>query len=157
MNNDTTNTIEAIANYRQQVFAFAYKRCRDENTAEDITQDTMIKAIANVDQFDTSRSLLSWLFNITGKMAIDYYRRERYRQCDNIADADTIEPATYFDTLATVRDHMTILDDTDRTIVELRLSGVQIVDIADQIGLHVNTVSKRLAKLRPGLQSAIVD
>jgi len=60
--------------YKNRVFGFLLRMTGDRERAEDIMQDSFIAAYRNIDQFDRTRSFLSWLFGIAHKRTIDYFR-----------------------------------------------------------------------------------
>jgi RNA polymerase sigma-70 factor, ECF subfamily len=58
-------------------YNFAYKLTRDRHAAEDITQESFIKAWKNVRGFKRGSSFQTWLFAITRNTAIDWLRRKK--------------------------------------------------------------------------------
>jgi hypothetical protein len=53
--------------YKNRVFSFVLRMANDRSLAEDLVQETFLAALRNADQFDRSRSFLSWLFGIAQK------------------------------------------------------------------------------------------
>lgn len=50
--------------YSRDLTRFCYKLCGDPHDAEDLFQDTWVKALEHFEQYDRSRSFKSWLFAI---------------------------------------------------------------------------------------------
>ncbi len=46
------------------VYGFLYSLCKDENLAEDLTQETFLKAIESIHRFDGSCKISTWLCQI---------------------------------------------------------------------------------------------
>lgn len=69
----------------------------DRAQAEDLAQETFVKAFRNLAAFDTTRRLSSWLFRIAHNTAIDAMRRSRPRAAmdaaHNASSAGSDEPA----------------------------------------------------------------
>ena len=51
---------------------------RQAQDAEDLTQQTFIKAYRALDRFDTSRSLIAWLLTIARRTALNHFRDSRH-------------------------------------------------------------------------------
>lgn len=62
--------------YSDHVFHFVYYKVRNKALAEDITQDTFIKAYKNINTLHTISKAKSWLFSIARNLVIDHVRRE---------------------------------------------------------------------------------
>ncbi|MCW3098018.1 MAG: polymerase sigma factor, sigma-70 family [Chthonomonadaceae bacterium] len=65
------------ANARTYVFNLAYRMTGNRTDAEDITQETLLRAWANYGAFDASRSFEAWVLRITANLCIDLYRHLR--------------------------------------------------------------------------------
>jgi RNA polymerase sigma factor (sigma-70 family) len=55
---------------------FAFKFTRDSSIADDLFQDTMLKAIKYIDQFKEGTNIKGWLFTIMRNTFINDYRRQ---------------------------------------------------------------------------------
>lgn len=66
-----------VRRYERPVMSLIVRKVRDPALAEDLAQETFIKAFRALDTFDPSRRLASWLFKIANNTAIDYLRRKR--------------------------------------------------------------------------------
>ncbi len=67
---------ELVEAYRRPLFAFIHKMTEGRGDADEVFQETWIRAIRNVDRFD-NRNLLGWLFRIARNLVIDRVRREK--------------------------------------------------------------------------------
>lgn len=119
--------------------------CGDGHRAEDIAQDAMLRALAQLDRFDGRRPFGAWLRRIVVNQALNAIRRDR--RLVPIDDAlplegggrDGWEPGL----LAAVRG----LPADRRAVVALRY-GLDLTpaEIADAMSLPVGTVHSRLAR-----------
>ena len=66
---------ELVHRYERPVFSLVYRMVRDRELAEDLTQDTFVKVLSNVDKYRPEFKFSSWLFKIANNVAIDHLRR----------------------------------------------------------------------------------
>ena len=62
--------------YFKDVFLYLRALSADTNTAEEITQETFVKALRSIDTFDGSKDIRAWLFTITRNTYYTYCRRQ---------------------------------------------------------------------------------
>lgn len=58
----------------RRVFNFLYQFTRNRHDAEDLAQQTFIKAYHNLNRFDCSRPLINWLLTIARRTALNHFR-----------------------------------------------------------------------------------
>lgn len=59
------------------VYVFLYKMCQDTHLAEDLMQDTFLKAMEHIDAFDGKCKLTTWLCQIAKNTYYDYLRKNK--------------------------------------------------------------------------------
>lgn len=64
-----------MARYQRPVISLIARMTGDRAQAEDLAQETFVRAFRNLAAFDTTRRLSSWLFRIAHNAAIDAMRR----------------------------------------------------------------------------------
>ncbi|MCL5017055.1 MAG: RNA polymerase sigma factor [Patescibacteria group bacterium] len=64
-----------VKRYVKPLYAFAYKYMHDEAMADDVVQETFIKAWKNIKKFDMDRSFKAWLFSIAKNTALDIIKK----------------------------------------------------------------------------------
>jgi RNA polymerase sigma-70 factor, ECF subfamily len=70
---------ELIARYEGRLLAFVDTRIRNSSTSEDIVQESFIGFLNSLPNYDSSRSLESYLFSICAYKLTDHLRREGRR------------------------------------------------------------------------------
>lgn len=70
---------QIVGRYQRPVINFIARVTGDRAGAEDLAQDTFVKAFRNLAAFDASRRFSSWLLRIAHNTAIDSMRRSRVR------------------------------------------------------------------------------
>lgn len=63
--------------YFKDVYIFLYGLSQNKAVAEDITQDTFLKAIKNIDKFDGRKDIKAWLFTIARNTYYTEYNRQK--------------------------------------------------------------------------------
>ena len=67
-----------VCRYGQPVFALIVRLVADTMDAEELTQDTFLKAFSNIDRYDPHRASLStWLCRIAYRLTLDFLKRSR--------------------------------------------------------------------------------
>jgi RNA polymerase sigma-70 factor (ECF subfamily) len=150
---------ELYGRYRVRVFTFLLRMTGDRETAEDLLQETFLAAMRNADQFDRSRSFLSWLFGIAHKRAIDHFRHLKVEH-DHSADAgDSVgsrieapdEELSGRNLRHWISKAVEQLEPSQREVFMLReVGGVPFKDIAEIMGCPLNTA---LGRMRLALKS----
>ncbi|MEC1180566.1 RNA polymerase sigma factor [Metasolibacillus meyeri] len=63
--------------HSKEIFQFIYFLVGQKETAEDLTQDTFVKALKNNKAFRGDAQVKTWLVTIARNTVYDYYRRKR--------------------------------------------------------------------------------
>jgi len=149
---------------------------RDEAAAEDLVQDTVVKAVRARDQYQPGTNLKAWLLRILTNTFLNRHRRgglerELFEGPDATPLADRwIGAATMrgmYDperealvplVEAEVRDALEALPEAFRLVVVLSdIEGLSYREIADTMGCPVGTVMSRLHRARRMLQESLRD
>lgn len=70
---------ELIRRYERPVFSLIYRMVRDRELAEDLSQETFIKALNAIDSYRPEFKFSSWIFKIANNAAIDHLRRKELK------------------------------------------------------------------------------
>ena len=68
---------EIVRRHSRRIYNFLHQLTRHHQDAEDLTQQTFVKAYQNLHRFDTSRPLINWLFTIARRTALNHFRAAR--------------------------------------------------------------------------------
>lgn len=70
--------IEEFVNlFQKPIYNLAYRLCGDRDDAEDIAQESLIRALENLGSFKGESSLYTWLYRITTNIFYDYTRKRK--------------------------------------------------------------------------------
>lgn len=70
---------ELLERFRRPIFSLIYRMIGDREIAEDLAQESFVKAFNNLDSYNPSYRFSSWLFKIANNHAIDHLRRARLK------------------------------------------------------------------------------
>ena len=158
--------------HQQELFGVAMRICRDPDTAKDLVQETLLRAMCAWDSFQTGSNLRAWLFRILTNAFINGYRKRRRHQrfaTERPGDAlialygrdqdrtDDLEEAVIEDELCDeVKTALDRLGPEYRDVVERAdLKGEKYKDIADALHVPIGTVMSRLFRARRVLETEL--
>lgn len=131
--------------------------------ADDLVQDTVERALRNLDRFTPDTRMDSWLFKIAQNLWIDRIRANRVRSgtvsLDEAADAssDGVRAAEAYTLLSKTLDALNELPLEQREVVALVLiEGIPYREAADILGVPIGTVTSRLARAREALAARVL-
>lgn len=145
--------------YIHDVYRYLLSLCKDESVAEDLTQDTFMKAYAALDQH-TPTNTKSWLIKIAYHTFIDYIRRHKkmdYKEPTFFHDLSSNETAegTFVRKLdeENLLNNLNKLPDIQRkAIILFDLQGFSYRKIAKMLGLKENTLKSHIFRGRSRLR-----
>jgi len=159
------------------LYRTALRMTRSEADAEDLVQETYIRAFRFRDQFTLGTNMKAWLFRILTNTFINTYRRKAAqpevtdlegvdefslyrRMADDRAASSSPDPETELlkgvvDTEVT--DALEELPEKFRTTVLLDVEGFSYKEIAEMLGIPIGTVMSRLHRGRKFLQKRLYD
>ena len=70
---------EIVSRYRAQIFNLIYRMVRQRDEAEDLTQETFIKAFNALPSFNAEYAFSTWLYKIAVNNCIDHFRKKRLK------------------------------------------------------------------------------
>ena len=74
---DDSAYAELLARHRDRVFSFLLRLLGSAQDAEDVAQESFVKAFSRLDSYDSARPFVSWLFGIAHHAALDHLRARR--------------------------------------------------------------------------------
>lgn len=153
------------------VYRMALRLAGDESQAEDLTQETVLKAYRSWHQYKSGTNVRAWLLTILRHTFINQYRKAK--RSGHTVDVNEVEGFTVFHNVMDVDPEGSffsrIVDDEvlraiDRLPEEFRetlvLSDVEqmsYAEIAEITGVPVGTVKSRLFRARQALQKELYD
>jgi RNA polymerase sigma-70 factor (ECF subfamily) len=162
---------ELVERYQNKVFSIIYGILRNQNDAEDISQQVFTKVYFSIGNFDARSSLLTWIYKITVNECYDYLRKKKVRKLvyesdfseedsqrmDNSEAGADRGPAV--DAQLAQRELLTKLlakvSAEDRNLILLKeVEGHSVEELAQMTGMNENTIKVKLFRARQKLLKA---
>ena len=142
----------AVIQNQQLLKPLALKLTRDVEDANDLIQDTFVKAISNRDKFAEGTNLKAWLYTIMKNTFITNYHRLVKRkafidsslQFSTISDYTTDNLANSSMTLEEIHKAVDSLNYEYRTPFLMYFKGYKYYEIADILDIPIGTVKNRI-------------
>lgn len=147
---------------RPRLYKVAYSWCHAADVADDLVQDTVIKAIRNASSLRDMNKMNSWLFTILSNCWRDYLRRQK--PTDDIdecvfTDDDSPELAQERQNITDiVQQAVATLPQGQRQVLTLvDLEGFTYAEVAEIVGIPAGTVMSRLNRARKALSVQLLE
>lgn len=134
---------------------FARFLMRNPDTADDLVQETLMRAVAAADSFQPGTNIRAWLFTILKNATRNYARRQRRNPVDSIDTLDMTAPSeNQADPLAKLEftelvAAIDVLPSTFKQVVLLcGVEGFQYEEAAEIMGVPIGTIRSRLSRAR---------
>jgi RNA polymerase sigma-70 factor (ECF subfamily) len=151
---------DQLDNIRPRLYRVAYSWSHNAALADDLVQETLIKALKNASQLRDPALLNSWIFSILANCLRDHFRQ--YKEMDDIeeledyryAHENTPENAhSQSQIVSRVRDAVAKLPLGQRQVLTLvDLEELTYIEVASILGIPIGTVMSRLCRARVALK-----
>lgn len=166
---------EIIQGISPGIYRFALRMTRSEEEARDVTQDTFLKMMKNLDRYDPTYPFTTWVYRIARNLCIDrsrhksrwrfnfFKRQEEDDEEDPMADlpdtsATQLEQLLGRELGSSLEQALTKLKPNYREIVVLyHFEELSYQDIAQVLQIPIGTVMNRLFRARQQLRELLGD
>jgi RNA polymerase sigma-70 factor, ECF subfamily len=166
-----------VMQHLDALYRTALRMTRNPQDAEDLVQETMLRAFRFLDRFEPGTNLRAWLFKILTNTYINRYRKASSEpRVDSLDDSEELSLYRYLDNEAASRGGSVEAQVLDRfaeqdiktaiealppqyriTVLLADVEGFSYNDIAEITNVKKGTVMSRLFRGRRLLQKALVD
>lgn len=170
-----------VARYRSPLYNLLLRSVRDPQAASDLLQEVFLRVIQRADKFHGGAKFSTWIFTIARNLSIDHARRMQHRRhrsldaptgsgdgaeaagpplVDRVSGTDlggerAVDSAEIQRRVAAAVES---LPSEQREVFLMRqLHGLSFQDIADVVGVPVNTVKSRMRYALERLQQALAE
>ena len=149
-----------LERYKDKVYSYIYFSVRNDELAEDLFQETFVKAIVTIQQgrYTKNGKFISWITRIAHNLVIDFFRQERN---ENVVSNDETEVDLFNNiklsddnietqlvnnqVLSDVRRLVDFLPDNQREVVYMRFyQDLSFKEISEITGVSINTALGRM-------------
>ena len=150
-----------VDKYKGSVHALAYRKLGDFHTAEEITQDTFLKAYQKLSTLKDPGRFPGWLYVIAARCCISWFRQNRVQteSLDSVKrEMDTQSWLKYTDARLReeIHDALESLPESERTVLTLYyMAGMTCEEIGRFIGTSCGAIRDRLYRARMHLKEEL--
>lgn len=140
---------ELISVTQPRLFKFCLLLCRKKEQAEDICQETLIKALQNIEKLNNPETFLGWMYQIARNLYIDHQRSISNKE--NISEEALMSICADSDLhlIINVQKVLSHFDPDERVLLLLiELEGYSYREAAEIIGNTEDAVRSKLHRLR---------
>jgi len=167
LDGDDTAFSDLVKKYQKSVHALAWRKVQDFHIAEDITQETFLKAYKKLSTLKEPQSFASWLYVIAANHCHTWLSKKRLPTQSLESTSNTeLEKATYSSYVSAENERASVeaqrevvkkllakLQESDRTVITLYyLGGMTYEEISKFLGVSVSSIKNRLYRARQHLK-----
>lgn len=157
---------DIVNQYQRDLVNFHYRFVGNRYEAEDLAQETFIKAYKKFDTLKEPDKLKSWLYSIARNTVIDFFRKNKNKPfaldsaiLENVAEATAVDYQERVANLETSKELEHCIEQLikeDRAIIKLLYyEGFSYKEIGELLHINQNTLKSRLHRARKILFEAI--
>jgi len=165
-----------VERHSRNLFRLAYRMTGHPQDAEDVVQETFLRAYRQLGKFDERASFGTWIYRIAANCSLDLMRNRKRRneQSQNCAGADALDPIQALPDAAPTPDRLAISGEVERKVaatldemsemeraafVLRHYEGMCIDDIGRALGVQPNaakhSIFRAVQKLRRALEPLV--
>lgn len=155
-------TRERLERHRLRLYRIAYSWTHNRALADDLTQETLTKALTKSAQLRDPTAGDAWLYSILANCFRDHFRRQR--DAESMDDVELVQESTPEsessdnEVAQQVRKAMARLSTGQRQVLTLvDLEGFSYVEVARALDVPIGTVMSRLCRARAALKQLLCD
>ena len=177
-NGDSEAMERLVLKYQNRIYNVILKICADPDDAAELTQETFVKVIENLDKFEGRSGFYTWTFRIAVNLTLNYCQRnsklafrsldaeqqqddDQVKQVlkDFLSDDSSPDPAAEVQSKELYRiaaRTLMGLDETHRAVIILRdIEGMSYARIAEVLDIELGTVRSRLSRARSKMRDIL--
>lgn len=157
---------ELVSRYQSAVYSVCYRMLSIREDAEDLAQETFMRAFQRLETFDAERPFGPWIRRVAANLSLNHLQRKRVVQFELDEERDQAPlavPETPEDRLEgkqaalAVRAAIAELPPHYRAVIELRhYQDLSYAEIAEVLGLPMSDVKSHLYRARKQLASRLM-
>lgn len=161
----TVEFTQHISKVSKSLKPFAMRLTKDHEDANDLLQDTLMKAFTNRDKYAEGTNLKAWLYTIMKNTFITNYQRMVRKNTfidttDNLHYINSLESSTDNSAYSTfvmddINTAVDSLEDAYKTPFMLHYRGFKYHEIADRLHIPIGTVKNRIHIARKELKDQL--
>ena len=163
----TVDFTQHLLNVQSELFRFAFKLTADREEANDLLQETSLKALDNEEKFTPDTNFKGWMYTIMRNIFINNYRKvvrdqTFVDQTENLYHLSLPQESGFESTessydLKEMHRIVNSLPKEYKVPFAMHVSGFKYREIAEKLNLPLGTVKSRIFFTRQKLQEELKD
>lgn len=151
-----------LINNEKDLLRYAFSLTSNKEEAEDLLQETFLKAMSNKSRPDDKTKVKSWMFTIMRNLFINTYRKKS-RANDYLNHKVNNELMPLYNSIDSEYTYNEIVNYMDnlsfslKTPIKMYAEGYKYKEIADELDLRIGTVKSRIFTARKMLSESLTD
>ncbi len=155
-----------LVSLRQQLYYFALSLTKDRDDAQDLLQESILRALTYRDKFQDNTNFKAWLYTIMKNTFINDHRRGKRTAAlmDRVEQERTVVSKVQMPSspenlvrMGEIQTSLSKLDNAFREPFTMHHEGYKYHEIADKLGIPIGTVKSRIFQARQRLMGMLTD
>lgn len=148
---------EIYDKYHQDMYRYALNLSKSKSEAEDIVQESLLRAWSGIENLNDLSSSKSWLLTIVRREFLRKIEQAKRRKEDELSDSEYLLPSDFdLDNQAELNEVINLillLEEEYKEILLLQsIYGYKVKEISDLLNINENTISTRVFRARKQLK-----
>jgi RNA polymerase sigma-70 factor (ECF subfamily) len=148
---------EMYEKYHKDMYRYALNLSKSKSEAEDIVQESLLRAWSGIENLNDLSSSKSWLLTIVRREFLRKIEQAKRRKEDELSDSEYLLPSDFdLDNQAELNEVINLillLEEEYKEILLLQsIYGYKVKEISDLLNINENTISTRVFRARKQLK-----
>lgn len=146
---DEAAIAELISRVQDRLYRYCLMLTHRREVAEDICQETLIKAFQKLERLTQAEAFMGWLYQLAKNIYVDQMRLKSASETPQDQITEQASAAPDSDLILTVQKVLSQFEPEDRHFLLLvELEGYSYAEVAEIVGLSEDAVRSKLHRLR---------
>lgn len=157
-----------VKKYQKKIYGLAFRMTKDHDSADDLAQETFVKAFTSIRSFKEEHNFYPWIFRICMNLSINYLKRKRFMVSESEllprkleekeGTSDPMSELMKDELLDKINSSIDKLPPPFKAVFILKVyEELSYEEIAKTLNTSVGTVMSRLFRARERLQKLLKD
>ena len=139
-----------VDEYKSPIYNLAYRMTGNLEDADDLTQETFIRAYQYLWRYDTSKKFFTWLYTLALNLIRNHFKKNKYNKSSEELSANLLadknpSPETELIETQEISVYLLRLEDESRALLIMKFyQGLTFEEIAQITGKSISAVKMRI-------------
>jgi len=159
---------QLVKRYQKKIYYLAFRMTKDHDSADDLAQETFVKAFTSIKSFKEEHDFYPWIFRICMNLSINYLKRKKFTVSESEllplkleekeGTSDPMSELMKEELLERINSSIDQLPPPFKAVFILKVyEELSYEEIAKTLKISTGTVMSRLFRARERLQKSLKD